>query len=201
MIWKVSVSLDVHSAKSRGVVDTDRRPQRPDDVAPASLAGSLSIVRMAPRRKRRPGVCVRSRFGVRVRANPLSLLWVLLSAPIVLIGQLILTLLVRARPTARAEQAVSWTDLALIGGWNVLIVALGIFSNPWWWALFALTVVVGFVALVAAFQQLWREARPAGSLLRTPAGVGYVPAPAARPETAPDAEVIVVRENGASSAS
>ena len=34
-------------------------------------------------------------------ANPLSLLWVLLSAPIVLIGQLILTLLVRARPTAR----------------------------------------------------------------------------------------------------
>ena len=120
-------------------------------------------------------------------ANPLSLLWVLLSAPIVLIGQLILTLLVRARPTARAEQAVSWTDLALIGGWNVLIVALGIFSNPWWWALFALTVVVGFVALVAAFQQLWREARPAGSLLRTPAGVGYVPAPAARPETVPDA--------------
>ena len=133
-------------------------------------------------------------------ANPLSLLWVLLSAPIVLIGQLILTLLVRARPTARTEQAVSWTDLALIGGWNVLIVALGVFSNPWWWALFVVTVIVGVAALVAAFRQLWREARPAGTLLRTPAGVGYVPPPVARPATATDAEVIVVRENGASSA-
>ena len=122
------------------------------------------------------------------------------AAPIVLIGQLILTLLVRARPTARAEQAVSWTDLALIGGWNVLIVALGIFSNPWWWALFVVTVIVGVAALVAAFRRLWREARPAGTLLRTPAGVGYVPPPVARPATATDAEVIVVRENGASSA-
>ena len=119
-------------------------------------------------------------------ANPLSLLWVLLSAPIVLIGQLILTLLVRARPTARAEQAVSWTDLALIGGWNVLIVALGIFSNPWWWALFALTVVVGFVALVAAFQQLWREARPAGSLLRRSSSSART-APRRHPEPAPTA--------------
>lgn len=133
-------------------------------------------------------------------ANPLSLLWVLLSAPIVLIGQLILTLLVRARPTARTEQAVSWTDLALIGGWNVLIVALGVFSNPWWWALFVVTVIVGVAALVAALRRLWREARPAGTLLRTPAGVGYVPPPVGRPATATDAEVIVVRENGASSA-
>lgn len=133
-------------------------------------------------------------------ANPLSLLWVLLSAPIVLIGQLILTLLVRARPTARTEQAVSWTDLALIGGWNVLIVALGVFSNPWWWALFVVTVIVGVAALVAAFRRLWREARPAGTLLRTRAGVGYVPPPVGRPATATDAEVIVVRENGASSA-
>ena len=134
------------------------------------------------------------------KRQPLSLLWVLLSAPIVLIGQLILTLLVRARPTARTEQAVSWTDLALIGGWNVLIVALGVFSNPWWWALFVVTVIVGVAALVAAFRQLWREARPAGTLLRTPAGVGYVPPPVARPATATDAEVIVVRENGAASA-
>ena len=133
-------------------------------------------------------------------ANPLSLLWVLLSAPIVLIGQLILTLLVRARPTARTEQAVSGTDHALIGGGYVLIVALGVFSNPWWWALFVVPVIVGVAALVAAFRRLWREARPAGTLLRTPAGVGYVPPPVARPATATDAEVIVVRENGASSA-
>ena len=34
-------------------------------------------------------------------ASPLSLLWVLLSAPIVMVGQLILTLLVRARDGGR----------------------------------------------------------------------------------------------------
>lgn len=129
-------------------------------------------------------------------ANPLSLLWVLISAPIVLVGQLILTLLVRARGTARAERAVSWTDLALIGGWNVLIVALGVFSNPWWWVLFAVTVVVGVAALWSAFAQLWREARPMGVVLRTPAGVGYVPAPEARAEELRQDEVFIVREKG-----
>ena len=134
-------------------------------------------------------------------ANPLSLLWVLLSAPIVLVGQLILTLLIRARGTARAERAVSWVDVALIGGWNVLIVALGVFSNPWWWALFALTVVVGVAALWGALAQLWREARPAGAILRTPDGLGYVPAPAEPRAPRTDADVIVIREKGAGPAS
>lgn len=135
-------------------------------------------------------------------ANPLSLLWVLISAPIVLVGQLILTLLVRARGTARAERAVSWMDIGLIGGWNALIVFLGVFSNPWWWGVFALTVVVGIAALWGTFSQLWREARPAGVILRTPEGVGYVPAPAPRPSAGQaDAEVIVIRENGAPPAS
>lgn len=133
-------------------------------------------------------------------SNPLSLLWVLVSAPIVLVAQLILTLLVRARGTARAERAVSWTDLALIGGWNVLVVALGVFSNPWWWALFAVTVVVGIGALWSVFVQLWRETRPAGIVLRTPEGMGYVPAPAPRSRGPQDAEVIVIHEKDSPSA-
>ena len=46
-------------------------------------------------------------------AGAWALLWVLLMAiPSVLIGQLVLTLLVRARPTARSERAVSWWDVA-----------------------------------------------------------------------------------------
>lgn len=131
-------------------------------------------------------------------ANPLSLLWVLLSAPIVLVGQLVLSLLVRARGTARAELAVSWTDVGLIGSWNVLIVALGFFANPWWWPLFGLTVAVGVVAFWGVLAQLWREARPMGVVLRTPAGMGYVPAPETRTSSpSADPEIIVVRENGA----
>ncbi|GAA1652280.1 MFS transporter permease [Microbacterium flavum] len=130
-------------------------------------------------------------------ANPLSLLWVLLSAPIVFVGQLVLTLLVRARGTARAERAVSWPDLGLIGGWNVLVIALGVFSNPWWWALFFLTIVVGIGALWSTLSQLWREARPSRLVMHTAEGIGYVPAPSQESAPRADAEVIVIREKGA----
>lgn len=130
-------------------------------------------------------------------ASALSLLWVLLSAPIVLVGQLILTLLVRARGTARAERAVSWTDLALIGSWHLLIVALGFFANPWWWVIFGITVAVGVAALISTVRQLWQEARPVRAVLHTSDGVGYIPAPAPRAQTATDAEVIVIRETDA----
>lgn len=127
-------------------------------------------------------------------ASALSLLWVLLSAPIVFVGQLILTLLVRARGTVRAERAVSWADLGLIGSWHVLIVALGFFANPWWWVLFGVTVAVGIAALISEFRQLWSEARPVGAVLHTTEGIGYIPAPSPRPQQATDAEVIVIRE-------
>jgi hypothetical protein len=127
-------------------------------------------------------------------ASALSLLWVLISAPIVLVGQLILALLVRARATARAERAASWTDVGLIGGWNALIVALGFFDNPWWWALFAVTVFLGVGALWGVFAQLWREARPVGPVLHTPSGVGYIPPSEPRPRSDADAEVFIIRE-------
>lgn len=128
-------------------------------------------------------------------ASALSLLWVLISAPIVFVGQLVLSLLVRARGTARAERAASWQDVWLIGGWNALIVTLGFFSNPWWWGLFALTIAVGLGALWSVLWQLWQEAG-SRSVLRASNGVGYIPAqPTPRQGAMPqDVEVIVVRE-------
>lgn len=107
-------------------------------------------------------------------ANPWALLWVLLSAPLVLISQLVLTLLVRARGTVRADRAVSWQDAGILGAWHVLIVGLGLFDSRWWWAMFFVTVVIGVVGLWSSLTQLWREARPGFDVLRTPAGVAYV---------------------------
>ena len=121
-----------------------------------------------------------------------ALLWVLLSAPIVLVGQLVLSLLVRARGTVRAERAVSWSDVALIGAWHVLLVVLGLFPGGWWWPLLAVTVAVGVAALVTSFRQLWREARPS-ALLRTPGGLGYLAPERPRPTRA-EPGVIVVPE-------
>lgn len=128
-------------------------------------------------------------------AKPWALLWVLFSAPIVFVGELVLSLLVRARGTVRSARAVSWTDVGLFGAWHVLIIALGVFDSAWWWPVFAVTIGVGVALLWVQLRQLWREATPAAALRRTVDGVAYIPPPAAS-ERAPAAdEVIVVSEN------
>ncbi|MGB4779108.1 MFS transporter permease [Microbacterium sp.] len=128
-------------------------------------------------------------------ANPWALLWVIVSAPIVLVWQVVLTLLVRARGTVRAFRAVSWLDLGVIGAWHVMVVALGVFDGRWWWPVLGLTVAVGIAAMWTSLSQLWREALPAPTLLRTPEGVGYVPAPRPEhPRQPVDDEIIVIRE-------
>ncbi len=128
-------------------------------------------------------------------ASPWALLWVLLSAPIVFVWQLIVALMVRARGTVRAEGAVSWTDAGVIGGWHVLVIALGVFDARWWWPVLAVAIVAGIAAMWTSLSQLWREAGPRISILRTSGGVGYVPPPreqSPRPDV--QDEVIVIRE-------
>ena len=129
-------------------------------------------------------------------ASPWALLWVIVSAPVILIGQIILTLLVRARGTVRAERAASWTDVGLIGAWHVLVIALGVFDESWWWPTLAVTVAVGIAALVVSFRQLWREARPSPVVLRTASGTAYIPpaAPRDTPRDASSPDVFVVTE-------
>lgn len=129
-------------------------------------------------------------------ANPWALLWVFVSAPIVLIGQLILSLLVRARGTVRATRAVSWWDVAGFGAWHLLIIALGVFDASWWWPILGVTVAVGFSLLWLTLWQLWREARPSNLLLHTTDGIAYLPptAPAAQDHGDAVPEVIVITE-------
>lgn len=127
-------------------------------------------------------------------ANPWALLWVLVSAPIVLVGQIILTLLVRARGTVRTDRAVSGTDAAVIGAWHALIIALGVFDSAWWWPILAVTVAVGTAALWTSLWQLWREARPSAIIARMESGA---PSPSGLRDGAPGASstVIVVEES------
>lgn len=127
-------------------------------------------------------------------ANPWALLWVIISAPIVLVWQVILTLFIRARGTVRAGRAVSWTDLGVVGAWHVLVIALGVFDGRWWWPVFALTIAVGIAAMWTSLSQLWREAKPAPVLLRTPDGVGYVPVPRPEAPRVVDEEIVIIRE-------
>lgn len=127
-------------------------------------------------------------------ASPWALLWVFVSVPAVFIGQLVLSLLVRARGTVRAERAVSWTDVALFGAWHALIIALGVFSNPWWWLVLGVAVVTGVALLWAQLWELWREAKPTAAVRRSSEGMAYIPAPENRTSTTGAPEVIVVTE-------
>jgi hypothetical protein len=126
-----------------------------------------------------------------------AFLWVLLIAiPSVLIGQLILTLLVRARGTVRAQRAVSWWDVLGFGVWHVLTIALGFFNAAWWLPVMIVTVIVGVALFWLELWQLWNEARPSRILMRTSEGVGYIPPQAADDGAAgrPVHDVYVVTE-------
>ncbi len=123
-----------------------------------------------------------------------AFLWVLFIAiPSVFIGQLVLTLLVRARGTVRAERAVSWWDVLGFAVWHGLTIALGFFNEAWWAPVMVLTIVVGLGLFWLELVQLWREARPSAIIMRTTEGLGYISAEP--PRRAPgEREVFVITE-------
>ncbi|MFV0320235.1 MAG: MFS transporter permease [Microbacterium sp.] len=94
-------------------------------------------------------------------AQALGLLWVLLIAiPSVFVGQLLFTLLVRARGMVRATRAVSWTDALGFTVWQGLTVALGFFDPASWVALFITAILAGLAMFWYLLWALVREARP-----------------------------------------
>lgn len=130
-------------------------------------------------------------------ASPWALLWVIVSVPVVFVGQLVLALLTRARGTVRAEQAVSWTDVALFGAWHLLLITLGVFANPGWWLVLGVTVAVGVALLWTQLWELWREAKPTAAVRHTADGVAYIPAPRSGAASGTAPEIVVVTERPA----
>jgi len=127
-------------------------------------------------------------------ASGWALLWVLLIAiPSVFVGQLVLTLLVRARGTVRHSRMVSWWDVAGFGVWHLLTIAVGLFSPASFWPLLAAAIAVFLALFWVVLWQLFREARPAAVLHRTADGLGYIP-PQAPADAPVSPETIVVNE-------
>ncbi|QIM18418.1 MFS transporter permease [Leucobacter coleopterorum] len=83
-------------------------------------------------------------------------LWVLFVAiPSVLIGQLVLALLVRSRPSVRANGAVSWLDVMGFSVWHVLVILVGCFIEAW----FPLLLTAAIVAAIGLFWLTFRQLR------------------------------------------
>ncbi len=96
-----------------------------------------------------------------------GLLWVLLMAvPSLLVGQLLLTLLTRSRPSVRAERALSWWDVGGFALWHVLAIAVGCFIDGAFGWLLTAAIFVGFGLFWLQLWQLWNEARGAGARIR-----------------------------------
>ncbi|MDQ1178102.1 MFS transporter permease [Microbacterium sp. 20-116] len=124
-----------------------------------------------------------------------GLLWLFVAVPAVFISQLVLSLLIRARGSVRENRAVSWRDLAGLGLWHVVIVALGLFDSRVFFPLLVLSIVGALVLFWSTLAQLWSEARGAMTVLHTPDGTAYIPPARERTTRPTDAEVIVVTES------
>lgn len=136
------------------------------------------------------------------QAGAWAFLWVLfIAVPSVLVGQLVLAMLVRARPTVRAERAVSWWDVAGFAVWHALTIAVGFYSPAWFVPSLVGAIVAGLALIWLSLFQLWNEARAHGSgiLLRYSAAASAGPSGAR--SRIPDAErahppgVVIVEES------
>lgn len=124
-----------------------------------------------------------------------AILWVLLIAmPSVFVGQLLLTLLTRSRPSVRAERAVSWWDVAGFGLWHALTIAVGFFIDGAFGWLLAAAIVVGIGLIWLQLWQLWNEARGNGARIRETISWSAMTPPRAEAPRTSVHEVIVVRE-------
>ncbi|MFJ4164391.1 MFS transporter permease [Microbacterium sp. NPDC089698] len=97
------------------------------------------------------------------QAGGWAFLWVLFVAlPSVLVGELALAFLVRARPTVREERAVSWRDVLGFTIWHGLTIALGFFpEHAFGWILTG--TIVAFLGLFwSTLWQLWKDVAERG---------------------------------------
>jgi hypothetical protein len=128
-----------------------------------------------------------------------AFLWVLFIAiPSVFIGQLVVTLLQRARPSARETRAASWWDVIGVGAWHALTIAIGCYPQAWFPLLLTAAIVVALGLISLMLRQLWGEARVTGPGVTFPSVV--TPDRASEPErSAPaDGDVFVIQERPAS---
>lgn len=136
------------------------------------------------------------------QASGWAIIWTLfLGMPAVFFGQLILTFLVRSRPTVRITRAVSWWDVLAFGAWHALIIALGFYPAESFGLLFAGAVLVGLSVVALTFWQLVREGQGAmrASSLRwssVQAGASEFSGATRSPFESEPTPVIVVKETG-----
>lgn len=120
-----------------------------------------------------------------------------IAAPAVLVAELILALLIRARPSVRAQRAVSWWDVAGITVWHLLIIAFGCFFDDASFGVLVAAAIAFLAVFWSSLSQLWKDA--SGSWRRMSSGTGPADVPDGeelRDRARQHSEVIIVNEVG-----
>jgi hypothetical protein len=74
-------------------------------------------------------------------------LGLVVAVPVAFIALAIIALLVWIRPTVRAERAVSWTDVGVIGAWHASIIGIGFYGQG--------ATLFGILAILLALAAFW----------------------------------------------
>ncbi len=132
-----------------------------------------------------------------------AFLWVLFIAiPSVFVGQLVLTLLVRARASVRETRMLSWWDVLGFTVWHALTIAVGCYPQAWFPLLLTGAIAVALAMFWLMLWQLWNEARGAGGGIRfsAPTVETSRPEPEAprQRQTRAEADVFIIQEKPAS---
>ncbi|WP_298036651.1 MFS transporter permease [uncultured Microbacterium sp.] len=131
-------------------------------------------------------------------ASGWAILWVLFIAiPSVLIGEIVLALMMRARTSAREARMASWWDVLGFTVWHGLTIAVGFYPQKW----FGLLLTAAIAAAVGVFWlmiwQLWNDARLRGGGIRIVGGSApSQEAGAPKPSVSVD-DVYIIQENTA----
>lgn len=118
----------------------------------------------------------------------LAFLWVLfIACPSVFLGQILIAMLIRARGTVRAAQAVSWWDVLGLTVWHGLTIAVGFYNDAWFAPVLVGAIVAGFGLIALSLRQLWAEAKPITLRYTTlgDTGAGHSPGAAPRVNVPP----------------
>lgn len=128
-----------------------------------------------------------------------AFLWVLFIAiPSVFIGQIVLTLLQRARPSARETQTASWWDVIGFGVWHVLTIAVGCYPQAWFPLLLTGAIVVALALFWLMLRQLWGEAGTMAPGIRVTTSQTQDAATESPRRTSAERDVFIIQEKPAS---
>ena len=79
-------------------------------------------------------------------------LGLIITVPVAFISLGIIALIVWARPTVRAERAVSWTDVGVVGAWHLSIIGVGFYGE----GATIFSVLAILLAIAAFWSSIWQ---------------------------------------------